>query len=87
MTADARQPGPGPDASSDDVQADIEATRSRLGETVEALSAKLDVKQQAKQKVLSATTDDAGAVRPAVPGAALAVIAAIVGFVIWKRRR
>jgi hypothetical protein len=47
---DAGKPEPGPDASVNDVEADIEATRNELGQTVEALSAKLDVKQQAKQK-------------------------------------
>lgn len=49
--ADPGKPEPGPDASVDEIQADIEATRSELGDTVEALSAKLDVKEQAKQKV------------------------------------
>jgi hypothetical protein len=49
--ANQRFPEPGPDASVDDIEADIEATRDGLGETVEALSAKLDVKQQARQKV------------------------------------
>jgi hypothetical protein len=48
---DPGKPEPGPDASVDDIQADIEAARNELGQTVEALSAKLDVKQQAKQKV------------------------------------
>jgi MYXO-CTERM domain-containing protein len=42
---------PGPDASAGDIKADIEATRDELGHTVEALSAKLDVKAQAKHKV------------------------------------
>jgi hypothetical protein len=52
---------PEPDAGVDDIKAgikaDIEATREELGQTVEALSAKLDVSHQAKQKV-----DDAKAV-------------------------
>jgi Protein of unknown function (DUF3618) len=48
---DPDKPEPGPDAGVEDIQADIEATRNELGQTVEALSAKLDVKQQAKQKV------------------------------------
>jgi hypothetical protein len=48
---DSGRPEPDPDASVDDIQADIEATRHELGETVGALSAKLDVKHQAKQKV------------------------------------
>jgi hypothetical protein len=49
-TADRIPPEPGPDADVDDIQADIEQTRRQLGETVEALSAKLDVKGQAKAK-------------------------------------
>ncbi|MCW2561396.1 MAG: hypothetical protein JWP55_5360, partial [Mycobacterium sp.] len=54
MTADNTSPPPGPepgpDAGIDDIQADIEKTRKELGETVEALSAKADVKARAKQK-------------------------------------
>ena len=44
-------PEPGPDVGVDDIHADIEATRHELGQTVEALTAKLDVKTQALQKV------------------------------------
>ena len=109
--ADPGRPEPAPDASVDDIQEDIEATRVELGETVEALSAKLDVKQQAKQKVddtkdviadkvetvrskgsdvgshvVDAVTDDRGSMRPVVPIAAVALVAAIVGVVTWKRR-
>lgn len=52
MTApNAGNPEPGPEASVEDIHADIEATRHELGQTVEALTAKLDVKQQAKQRV------------------------------------
>ena len=52
MTADQTplSPEPGPDAGIDDIQADIEHTRKELGETIEALSAKADVKGRAKQK-------------------------------------
>jgi Protein of unknown function (DUF3618) len=109
--ADPGRPEPAPDASADDIQADIEATRGELGETVEALTAKLDVKHQVQQKVdgtkeviadkvqavrskgsdvgshvVDAATDDKGSVRPVVPIAAVALIAAIVGVVMWKRR-
>lgn len=49
---DPYQPEPGPDAGIDDIQADIEHTRKELGETVEALSAKLDVKERTKQKAV-----------------------------------
>lgn len=51
MTAPDERPEPGPDAGVKDIEADIEKTRQELGETVEALQAKLDVKQQAKDKV------------------------------------
>jgi ABC-type microcin C transport system duplicated ATPase subunit YejF len=42
---------PGPDAGIDDIQTDIEQSRKGLGETVEALSGKADVKDEVKQKV------------------------------------
>ena len=52
MTADQTplSPEPGPDAGIDDIQADIEHTRKELGETIEALSAKADVKSRVKKK-------------------------------------
>ena len=52
MTADQTplSPEPGPDAGIDDIQADIEHTRKELGETIEALSAKADVKGRVKKK-------------------------------------
>jgi Protein of unknown function (DUF3618) len=37
--------------STQEIQADIEHTRKELGETIEALTAKLDVKQRAREKV------------------------------------
>jgi MYXO-CTERM domain-containing protein len=103
---------PGAGASADDIKADIEATRHELGETVEALTARLDVKQQAKQKVddtkksiaesadsllakgsevgaqvAEVATDDQGTVRPVVPVAAMALLAVVVGIILWRRRR
>jgi len=47
---EAARPEPGPDAGIDDIQEDIEKTRKELGQTVEDLSAKLDVKQRTKDK-------------------------------------
>ena len=44
---DPTPPESGPDAGIDDIQADIERTRKELGDTVGALSAKLDVKKRA----------------------------------------
>lgn len=51
MTASNPRPEPGPDAGIEDIEADIEQTRAELGETVEALQDKLDVKARAKEKV------------------------------------
>ncbi len=51
MPADSPPPPePGPAAGIDDIQADIERTRQELGETVEALSAKADIKARAQDK-------------------------------------
>ncbi|KMO71895.1 DUF3618 domain-containing protein [Mycolicibacterium obuense] len=68
--------GPGPDASAEDIEADIEKTRDELGRTVEALAAKADVKGQARRKVAEAKTrltDKAGQTRGIVAEKASAV--------------
>jgi hypothetical protein len=88
---------PGPDAGVEDIQADIERTRKELGDTVGALSDKLDVKQRAKDKAAETkervvdTTHTMGrvATQPKVTGPVIAVVAgaAIVGIIIWRRRR
>jgi hypothetical protein len=52
MTTDHSRPEPGPDASIGDIEDDIEHTREELGETVGALTAKLDVKGRARQKAV-----------------------------------
>jgi hypothetical protein len=44
-------PPPGPDATPEELVADIEATRAELGDTVEALSQKFDVKAQARNSL------------------------------------
>jgi hypothetical protein len=95
---DGTRPEPGPDAGIDDIAADIEQTRQELGETVQALSAKLDVKERSKEKVEEAkqrVVDKADSLRHAatdhpkrtVPVGALVVVSLLtVGFVIWKKR-
>lgn len=97
MTAPDR-PEPGPDAGMEDIEADIEATRRELGETVEALSAKLDVKQQAKDKVdetkhrvvekaHTAQHVVADNQQKSIPVAAFVVAVVVaVGVVVWRRR-
>jgi ElaB/YqjD/DUF883 family membrane-anchored ribosome-binding protein len=47
---DPNRPEPGPDADIDAIEADAEQTRRELGETVEALADKLDVKGRAQDK-------------------------------------
>ena len=49
--SDAERPQP---VSSDELQTDIEHTREQLGQTVDALSEKLDVKAQAEYKLHNA---------------------------------
>jgi hypothetical protein len=99
MTGPNSVPEPGPEAGIDDIQADIERTRTELGDTVGALSAKLDVKERTKEKVgetKDRVIDKADSLRHTatdnpsrtVPVAAVALIGAVaVGVVIWRRRR
>ncbi|GAT09743.1 hypothetical protein AU197_14380 [Mycobacterium sp. IS-1590] len=98
MTAPTPRPEPGPDAGVDDIQADIEQTRHELGETVEALQAKLDVKTRAKEKVdetKERVAEKADTLRhtatdnpkQTVPVAAIVAILAVVGIIVWRRRR
>jgi cobalamin biosynthesis Mg chelatase CobN len=84
----------------EDIQADIEVQREQLAGTVDALTAKLDVKSQAKAKVDDAkvtasakvadlkdrATTDAGRPRTdlLVMGATVVVLA--VAIVWWRRR-
>ena len=92
------RPEPGPDAGMEDIEADIEATRQELGETVEALQAKLDVKQQARDKVdqtKQRVADKAHTAQLAVTenpqksvpvAAAIAAVLVVIGVVVWRRR-
>ena len=95
MTApDPTPPEPGPDASLEDLQADIEETREDLGETARALTHKLDVKAragdavaEAKEKVVETATTSDGSVKPALPVTVIAVAALVVGVFLWRRSR
>ena len=99
MTAPDPRPEPGPDAGIDEIEADIEQTRTELGGTVEALSSKLNVKERAKDKAAETKTAVAEKVdtmrhaatdnpKRTVPVAAVVLIGALaVGIVVWRRRR
>jgi uncharacterized membrane protein len=92
------RPEPGPDAGIDELQSDIDQTRKELGQTVEALTAKMDVKQRTKDKaaetkeavldkahaVQHATVDD-GRAKITVPVAAAVVVGAVA--LVWFLRR
>jgi Protein of unknown function (DUF3618) len=96
---DPLPPEPGPDAGIEDIQADIERTRRELGDTVGALSAKLDVKERAKQKAAETkehVVDRAQTVRHVatedprvkVPLIAVLVLGALAaGIAAWRKRR
>jgi thioesterase domain-containing protein len=84
-----------------EIEAEIEQQREELAETLDALSAKLDVKAQAQAKAHDvketaqlrvveakqhATTDD-GKPRPELVAAVVVVVAGTVAFVWWRRSR
>ena len=87
---------PPPDAGIEELQADIERTRQELGETVGALTEKLDVKGRAQHKVeetrdelahRTAELGDRARRHPAVPAGILVAVVAAVGLTVWIRRR
>jgi hypothetical protein len=75
--------------SPEEIQAEIEQQREQLAGTLDALSAKLDVKSQAQVKVAEVkdrATDDSGRPRTEVIAAAAAVVVVVVALVWWRRR-
>jgi hypothetical protein len=87
-------PGAGRPRDADAIQAEIEATRESLGRTVDELAARLDVpgraKDRVREKLLVARDVAVETYRespPVVLGAAVALAAAVVGIVVWRRKR
>lgn len=72
------------------IETEIEAQREQLAHTVDQLTAKLDVKAQARAKVADvkhrATTDDGGP-RPETLAVAGSLVAMAAVLLIWRMRR
>ncbi len=78
-----------PTTGTADIEADIEAQREHLADTVDQLAHKLDVKGQAKERasqVKDRATTDAGRPRPELLGALVGLVL-VTGLVVWWRRR
>jgi len=78
-----------PTTGTADIEADIEAQREHLADTVDQLAHKLDVKAQAKERaaqVKDRATTDAGRPRPELFGALVGLVL-VAGLVVWWRRR
>jgi len=72
------------------IQAEIEATRARLGQTVDQLGARLDVRAHAREKAFVARDTVVETYRespPVVVGGALALAGLVAGLVVWRRKR
>jgi len=82
--------GTGEPSTPAEIEADIERQREELADTVSALQTKLDVKTKAKHKaaeIKDRATTDGGRPRPSYAVGAVAAVAALVGLVVWRRRR
>lgn len=80
----------GDPADIDEIKAEIEATREQLGRTVDELSSRLDVPARAKESAARAKDTAVETYRespPLVIGGALALVGALVGFIVRRRKR
>jgi hypothetical protein len=80
-TSDAPDAG----ASISELQADIEQTRHDLGDTVEALAAKLDVKAQVKSSTDQAKANAVEAVSSNWREIAVVAVWAALVTLVWKK--
>ena len=74
----------------EEIKAEIEATREQLGRTVEELSRRLDVPARAKESAYRARDTAVETYRespPVVIGAGIALVAAVIGVIVWRRKR
>ncbi|HET7327576.1 MAG TPA: DUF3618 domain-containing protein [Nocardioidaceae bacterium] len=81
------QPPPPPQgAPAEELERDIERTREDLGRTVDALAAKADVKTRVQQRIAELDRQRPGVLYGGT-GAALAVVALVIGLTVRRRRR
>jgi LPXTG-motif cell wall-anchored protein len=71
------------------IQAEIEATRERLGQTVDELHTRLDVPARAKESAYRARDTAVETYResPPVVIGVLALVALGAGLMVWRRKR
>jgi hypothetical protein len=77
-------------SSPEELETDIAEQREQLAETIDALTAKLDVKSQAKAKaadVRDRATTDTGKPRPELLVGAGVLVAVVVGVLVWRHQR
>jgi Protein of unknown function (DUF3618) len=96
---DARRPDGAPGPSAPDVtgpadpdvlKAEIEVTRDQLARTLDELGHRLDVPARARERAYRARDTAVETYRespPVVLGAALALVMATVGLMVWRRKR
>ena len=73
--------------SADELRQEIEQTRQRLGETVDELAAKADLKARLRAKAAEVSARQSQMVRRHWPDAVTACGLVIMAVAIWQRRR
>jgi hypothetical protein len=71
------------------IQVEIERTRDHLGRTIDEIGYRLDVRNKAREPLYRArdTVVETYRESPPLVLGAVALVSAVVGLVIWRRRR
>lgn len=80
--------GSGRSSTPEQIEAEIAVKREQLADTVDQLTAKLDVRSQAQRKAADLkdrATTDTGSPRPDVLAAAGSLVAMAIALVWWRR--